>query len=191
MIKKFPSDSFILGGYVSSKVCNEIIDHYKKNKHKTHEGEVGTKGVDHKSKISKELIYSHVDFFNMFPQYAEELSKILKIYLKKYFYADRVNKFSVLDNIKIQYYKPNEGYFVWHFENNGNIFTIQRHLVFMTYLNDVKDGGTEFFYQKIKTKAEKGLTLIWPAHWTHTHRGIVSKTKEKYITTGWFDFSKE
>ena len=33
----------------------------------------------------------------------------------------------------------------------------------MTYLNDVKDGGTEFMYQNIKTQAEKGLTLIWPS----------------------------
>ena len=56
----------------------------------------------------------------------------------------------------------------------------------MTYLNDVEDGGTEFYYQKLKTKAKKGLTLIWPTDFTHTHRGIVSKTKEKYIVTGWF-----
>ena len=58
----------------------------------------------------------------------------------------------------------------------------------MTYLNDVDDGGTEFKYQNITTPAKKGLTLIWPTHWTHTHRGQVSNTKIKYITTGWFDF---
>ena len=58
----------------------------------------------------------------------------------------------------------------------------------MTYLNDVKDGGTEFLYQNLKTKAEKGLTLIWPSAWTHTHKGIISPTKEKYIITGWYAF---
>ena len=60
----------------------------------------------------------------------------------------------------------------------------------MTYLNDVPDGGTEFLYQNIKTKAQKGLTLIWPAHFTHTHRGIVSKTQPKYIITGWWSFDE-
>ena len=43
-------------------------------------------------------------------------------------------------------------------------------------------------YQKLKTPAKKGLTIIWPAEWTHTHRGIVSNTKEKIIVTGWYNF---
>ena len=58
----------------------------------------------------------------------------------------------------------------------------------MTYLNDVDDGGTEFMHQNIITPAVKGLTLIWPADWTHAHRGVISKTKEKYIITGWFSY---
>ena len=59
----------------------------------------------------------------------------------------------------------------------------------MTYLNDIKnDGGTEFFYQKTKFNAKKGLTLIWPAEWTHTHRGIISEEYEKYIITGWISY---
>jgi hypothetical protein len=56
----------------------------------------------------------------------------------------------------------------------------------MLYLNDVDDGGTEFKYQKLILKAKKGNLVIWPAEFTHTHRGVVSKTKEKYIATGWF-----
>ena len=56
----------------------------------------------------------------------------------------------------------------------------------MTYLNDVEDGGTDFLYQNIQTKAEKGLTLIWPSIFTHTHKGIISPTKEKQIVTGWY-----
>jgi len=59
----------------------------------------------------------------------------------------------------------------------------------MTYLNDISDEGeTEFLYQKIKVKPEKGLTLIWPTDWTHTHRGIPSQTETKYIATGWYRF---
>ena len=46
----------------------------------------------------------------------------------------------------------------------------------------------EFCRKNIKIKPEKGLTLIWPADWTHTHRGIASPTQEKFIITGWFNY---
>ena len=56
----------------------------------------------------------------------------------------------------------------------------------MTYLTNTPNGGTEFLYQNIKTECVKGITLLWPAYWTHTHRGIISKTHGKEILTGWF-----
>jgi hypothetical protein len=59
----------------------------------------------------------------------------------------------------------------------------------MTYLNTVTDeGGTEWYHQNLKVNAEKGKTVIWPADWTFTHRGVPSPTQEKYIITGWFNF---
>jgi hypothetical protein len=58
----------------------------------------------------------------------------------------------------------------------------------MTYLNTVENGGTEFMYQKLKTPAKKGLTLIWPTDFTHTHRGVINKDKEKYVATGWCSY---
>ena len=59
----------------------------------------------------------------------------------------------------------------------------------MTYLNDVNKGGeTEFYYQKLKIKPEKGLTLIWSADWTFTHKGHTTLDEDKYIITGWFNF---
>ena len=36
--------------------------------------------------------------------------------------------------------------------------------------------------------AKKGKTLIWPTDFTHTHRGVISLSKEKYIITGWLSF---
>ena len=66
---------------------------------------------------------------------------------------------------------------------------VNRHLVFMTYLNTVKSGGeTEFYHQKVKVKPKKGKTLIWPSEWTHIHRGRTSFKEDKYIITGWFSF---
>ena len=57
----------------------------------------------------------------------------------------------------------------------------------MTYLNTVPNAGTEWLYQNYKTEAIKGLSVIWPSSFTHTHRGIISNDNEKYIITGWLN----
>ena len=59
----------------------------------------------------------------------------------------------------------------------------------MTYLNTVDNAGTEFYYQKLKIPCKKGLTLIWPSDFTHTHKGIINEKKEKYILTGWLNYT--
>ena len=64
-------------------------------------------------------------------------------------------------------------------------------MVFMTYLNDVDNGGTEFYHQNLKVNAEKGLTLLWPSDWIHTHRGIITKKQNKFILTGWLNYERE
>ena len=60
----------------------------------------------------------------------------------------------------------------------------------MFYLNNVYDEGyTEFPNQEKKFQPREGDCLIWPAYFTHTHKGIVSKTETKYIVTGWFSYN--
>tara|TARA_B100000427_G_C15441916_1_gene565566 strand:+ start:169 stop:1011 length:843 start_codon:yes stop_codon:yes gene_type:complete len=91
--------------------------------------------------------------------------------------------------MNIQKYEPGEGYFCWHTEKTIPLReTVDRALVFMTYLNDVPDGGTKFFHQGITTPAKKGLTLIWPVDWTHVHAGQITEKSEKYIITGWINY---
>ena len=60
--------------------------------------------------------------------------KYLNLYLKKYPDANNVAKFSVTEGANLQHYKPNGGYYSWHAERQA---ISDRHLVFMTYLNDV------------------------------------------------------
>ena len=115
--------------------------------------------------------------------------KLLFGYIKEYnaAYDNPLAEMTIADGFNIQHYKPGEGYLNWHSERSIHL-THQRALTFMTYLNDVSDGGgTEFKYQKLRHNAKKGKTLIWPSDFTHTHRGQKSETEEKYITTGWFN----
>ena len=110
----------------------------------------------------------------------------LEYYAAQFQAIDVLPPFSIL-RFNLQKYEPGEGFYTWHCERSHGP-TSTRVLVWMVYLNDVDDGGTEFLYQEHTEKAEAGKLLIWPPDWTHTHRGQISYTKTKYILTGWFDF---
>lgn len=126
-------------------------------------------------------------------QYHQELSKVIRDYVNSLWVHELLPEmgstrqdWQIREGVLIQKYLPTQGYKRWHYERGPNTLeTLARELVFMTYLNDVPDGGTEFYFQKKIIKAEKGKTLIWPAGFTHTHRGQISKNHVKYIITGW------
>jgi hypothetical protein len=61
-------------------------------------------------------------------------------------------------------------------------------LVYSAYLNTIEEAGeTEFLYQKLRVAPKENTVVIWPAAFTHTHRGnVVHGDKSKYIITGWF-----
>ena len=87
---------------------------------------------------------------------------------------------------KLQKTKKSGGYHVWHHEQS-NIDSVHRVLVWTIYLNDVEEGGeTEFLYQSKRIKARKGKICIFPAGFTHVHRGNPPLSGDKYILTGWW-----
>ena len=190
MEKKFEVDTetFIGGWYMPEEACDQVIDFCNENKSFWSPGIVGDTGiVDVEAKKCTQLqIVPDARELNL---YNKNLQTILDNYRQKYKWADCVNYYKIIESMSVQHYKPGDGFYQWHMENDGRGSSINRHLVFMTYLNDVENGGTEFcYFPDLKIQAKKGLTLIWPAGWTHTHRGIVSNVDEKYIITGWFTF---
>ena len=215
MIKHdFPKNSFIGGWYIPEQVCDNLIKEFKLNrekvKHVTDErldsggdvaiypGCVMTKGRVGKSNDINTNTKDSIDmgfdpggkYYNTnksLQEYDKYLQIVLDNYLKDYEYADEMTAFNIQEYINIQHYKPGGGFKIWHFEN-ASPQTMSRKLVFMTYLNDVPNGGTEFYYQNVLSPAKKGLTIIWPADWTHTHRGQVDEENEKYICTGWYNY---
>jgi len=187
-IKEFttPYNSFIGGWIIDENICDDMITQFNNNKDRVKPGVYGNINIkeDRSVKHSKDLTLKPNE---MIPDYIKALEGCLLRYTERYSYVKGLSWFGLKDNFNIQYYPPGGGYKEWHCER-GSKDLIGRVLVFMTYLNDVPDGGTKFFYQGITTPAKKGLTLIWPAEWTHTHCGEITEKYEKYITTGWFDF---
>lgn len=124
------------------------------------------------------------------PDYYLALKDCVAQYINEHKILQNVSEFVLGESPIIQHYKPGGGYKLEHCERTG-MSTTTRFLVWMTYLNDVTDGGgTRFSYQNETIDARKGRTLIWPTDFTHTHVGVVSSTQEKYIITGWLNFSK-
>lgn len=126
--------------------------------------------------------------------YYQQLDELcLSKYVEEYVYSSEDKcRWSIVEPGNIQCYPPGGGFYDYHCENAGlGDNGIRRHLVFMTYLCDIpleEGGGTEFFYQERIYECSLGRTLIWPAAWTHTHRGVPSFTREKLIITGWYSF---
>ena len=171
-----------IGQYeISKDICDDLIYHFNSSE-KKERGKLGEMINESKKKSTDVGVKSNDSIFHT---YVDSLQSCLEKYIDEYYYSGTVPPFWV-EGFNIQRYKPSEGFYAWHNEL-GDGDSLRRHLVFMTYLNDVENGGeTEFFYQKLKVKPKKGLTLIWPPSWTHTHRGVVSETQDKYITTGWY-----
>jgi hypothetical protein len=97
--------------------------------------------------------------------------------------------------INLQKYLQNSGgYHHWHSEiypQNASCESLHRVLLWMFYLNDVEEGGeTEFMYQGRRIAPKKGRLVIAPAGFTHTHKGNVAKSGDKYIATSWILYQR-
>ena len=85
----------------------------------------------------------------------------------------------------IQKYVDGGGYYTLHCEHQQS--DPYRILVWMIYLNDA-ECGTEFPYQDRTVDAKAGRLVIWPAAWSHPHKGVTPNKGLKYIATGWYSY---
>jgi hypothetical protein len=91
---------------------------------------------------------------------------------------------------KIHKVKKTEGFHQWHYEK-PNPDVMDRVLVYMTYLEVPEKGGeTEFLHQSLRVEPIVGRTLIWPAGFTHMHRGNSPLDGEKMYIDGWLNIAR-
>ena len=120
--------------------------------------------------------FNRVFWGHCYKQYADQFD-ILKTFAEHKSYT-----------MKIQKTQPGEGYHSWHSECNMKELA-HRLLTWTVYLNDEFEAGeTEFLYQHYRYKPQKGDCIIFPAAYTHTHRGNPPIGGDKYIITGWVEF---
>lgn len=172
-------------------MCDKIVEYFEANPREQSVGLVGG-SVDEGQKKTTDI--------SIKPKLlAQEKYKIFDIYIKSLVacFNDYKGQWPFLNTIKgveigtfnLQKYSPGGHFSAVHTER-FSADTMHRVLAFMTYLNDVEEGGeTAFHHYDILIKPQKGKTIIWPAEWTHAHSGGLVKQGNKYIVTGWIQFS--
>jgi prolyl 4-hydroxylase len=186
LIETKNNDSFIRQSLIDPIMCDKIINYFEENKNLQERGVLGDdQFIDLDIKDSYDLTLSPDDSIAI--EYSKHLNFCTREYIFNYWEAlDVASEPYSISGMNIQKYPPGGGFKRSHYES-ATYNMSHRILVYMTYLNDC-DGGTYFPYQNIEIKPKKGLTIIWPATFTHLHKGVTDYNKTKYIITGWFSF---
>ena len=170
----------------TSDECEEyinLIEHYIINGVITKEDRA-YHNTDHFSlNFNNDVSYNILSGDNLSMEFLPKIKDFVDEYLKK---------FSVLGQEKLLIYDTKAkkipiggGFHNWHYENTG-LQVSARKLVIQLYLNTIEEGGeTEFLYINKRIKAERGRLIIFPAAFTHTHRGNPPIGQDKYIVSTW------
>lgn len=135
--------------------------------------------------MGRKLSFDYASFFS------QVLKENLELYVNTYltncavFFDKGQINYSVF---KFQVTPISGGFHNWHSENNAGPFETKcRFLAWSLFLNDVEEGGElEFLNYSTRIKAKKGSLVLFPAYFTHAHRGNPPISNTKYIATGWY-----
>ena len=175
----------------NNELCKNIINFFETNIDLQKDG---TTGDGKKTELKKTTdINIHPNnlkeekFFHI-KDYIKALHNCYLDYQEQWpFLKDKINTVDI-PTFNIQRYNPGDHFSHVHTERSS-LNSLHRVFAWMTYLNNVDDGGnTHFTHYDLKIKPEIGKTLIWPAEWTHAHCGEILKSGVKYIITGWMHF---
>ena len=172
-------------------LCREIINFFEENKNLQRDGVTGS-GKNPEIKKTIDIVVNPNDLkypkFNCLNKYIQHLYRNFKDYQNQWPFLKNLVKEMHIGKFNIQRYTPG-GHFVKVHTERSSIASSHRLFAWMTYLNNVDDGGTTHFsHYDIDIKPETGKTLIWPAEWTHAHNGKILNSGVKYIITGWLHF---
>jgi hypothetical protein len=189
-MSKNKSPDFIGVWKINSSLCEEIINFYNEHKDSHRQGISGDK-IDLDKKKSTDLTVHPKDLkipgHECFNEYFNELNKCYQSYKEEWAILNECFQEVDVGSFNIQKYEIG-GHFSKIHSERMSLHNLHRLFAFMTYLNDDFEGGHTFFsHYDLSIKPERGKTLIWPAEWTHAHRGEEIKTNSKFIITGWLN----
>ena len=189
-IKEIKENTFIFEqkNALPAELCDDMIKRFEAHTDEQYQGRIGqTVSQDTSIKKTTDLVVSGKDHWK---DVDNNLFRSMGIAIKEFREAYPYFKGPFKDmGYAIQRYNPGEFYH-WHIDGGSHDFS-QRQLVALWYLNDVPGPGgeTEFLFQDIKIKPEKGKLVLFPPFWTHEHRAVTLDEGVKYIATTWIVFA--
>ena len=174
-------------------ICDELIAYFELNKNKQKIGVSGVgKNLDVKNSTDIRIAPKDMKLpgNEIFEEYFHNLYSCYQDYSTEWPFLTTFAENLQISDFNLQRYQSGQHFQQLHTERSS-LETLHRVFAWMTYLNDVdeEDGGSTFFsHYDLAIQPRKGLTLIWPAEWTHAHKGNVLKADNKYVITGWMTF---
>ena len=173
-------------------LCDELITYFESNIAKQQIGETGGgRNLSVKDRMDISIAPNELDLpgNEVFKLYINSLFTCYKDYLVQWPFLAGIAQNLEIGRFNLGRYLRGQHFQKMHTERAG-LSSLHRVLAWMTYLNDVDEGGeTCFSHYGLNIKPRKGLTIIWPAEWTHAHKGNVLLGESKYMITGWLTFS--
>ena len=175
----------------NDNLCKEIIGFFDENKGLQKKGTTAL-GTNYTNKKTTDISINpnelKNDKYKCFNSYIDELYKCFIDYQLQWPFLKSMVKNVDIGSFNVQKYSKGDHFSQIHTER-ASLKSSNRLFAWMTYLDNVEDGGTtNFLHYGIKIKPEIGKTLIWPAEWTHAHSGEILGSGEKHIITGWMNF---
>ena len=175
-------------------LCDDLIAFFESHQNFQVRGRTAG-GLDLQSKNSTDLSIRPRDLeqddYEPVRGYIDALFACYQDYVEQWPFLKGMMSHSEVGSFNIQRYEPG-GHFQKVHSERTTLGTSHRVLAWMTYLNDVEDGGsTHYQYYDLEVRPQKGKTLIWPAEWTHAHHANVLNSGLKYIITGWMHFTPD
>ena len=172
------------------QLCDQIVTYFDANISKQVSGVTRLGVVNRNVKDRTDICVMPRDFkddsSSIFYKYFEILSECLSDYGRQWPFLK--GNLKSLDTRSFNIGKYNEGQHFSRIHAERSFASMEREFAFMTYLSDDFEGGSTYFsHYDLDIVPIKGLTLIWPAMWTHAHKGNVITKGSKYILTGWLN----
>jgi len=190
-VKELKPNSFIFvfDNALPDFLCDDMIQRFEQYADEQYEGRVGSDvGENLSLKKTTDLVVSGKQHWkdvdnNLF----RSLGLAIRKFQKKHAFFENMQQFKDM-GYNLQRYQAGD-YYHWHVDAD-NPQLANRQLVAIWYLNDIQGQGgeTEFIYQDIQVRPEKGKLILFPPFWTHQHRAVTLEQGAKYIATTWINF---